>query len=437
VNAHHELDLITVYRELTAAEIARVQAHVTQCRACAQALAQARRVDALLGTLPSLHQTPAQAAAVQRRVYAAPRPTSGAALGRLRQPMVAWLIVLLLMATLLGSTGVAAAASLPDTPLYPLKLAGEQARGWLIWDAAAQAEWQLARVRTRVDEINRLLAQGRLPSRQALARIQEQLATALASAAHAPLPDTVRLLQQADGMAGDALAHLNAWQQQAPALATDDLEDLRAALRQQQRAIDAGLAAPEKFRQPAAPTPTRVEEIKPTPTPTSTATTQATSAPQAPTAAPLPTNPATPTWTPAITATDSPTPAPSATPSPTASALPSATPTPRPRIIPPRPSTTPGQPPRPRRTPLPTPTPAGSVTPGPTPTAAPTGGHVVPPVATRTPPPRRTPFPPPHWPPGVTPTPPALPTERAAPPPTPTPGAPSPPRPRPSRPPGR
>ena len=410
MNAHHVLDLVVVYRELTLAEQRRVQDHVAGCAPCALALAQAQRVDARLQFLPPLRHTPAQDVALRHRVQASRPAVPRATIGWLRRPQMAWLIVVFVITTLLGSTGAAAAHSLPDTPLYPLKLAGEQARGWLIWDATAQAEWQLARARARLDEINRLLAQGRLPSRQTLTRLQEQLASALDSTARTRLPDTVRLLQQAGGLTGDALANLSGWPQQAPALAPDDLEDLRHSLRQQQRAIDAGLAAPEKFRQPAAPTPaaTQVQRALATATPTFTPTDEPTATSAASTSTPLPAP--THTATPAATATASPTPAATGTPTapPTATPTPSATPTARPRIFPPRPSTTPSGTPRPRRTPPPpapphTATPDGT-TPGPTPTAMPTGGHILPPVATRTAlPPRPPRLPPPGWTPRWTP----------------------------------
>lgn len=424
MNAHHVLEMVTVYRELTVAERRHVQEHVADCTPCALALTQAQRVDALLQTLPLLRSTPAQDAALRRRLYAgrpiAPRTSAG----WYWRPQMAWLVIVIVIAALIGSTGAVAGQSLPDMPLYPLKLAGEQARGWLIWDATSQAEWQLARARTRLDEINLLVAQGRLPSEQTLARLQQQLASVLASTSRTPLSDTVRLLQQADTLTGDALTQVEAWPQQAP----DDLAELRASLRQQQRVIAAGLAAPEQFRQTPTPAPTA------TPTSSAGQRAAATTAPHdlpapvcppacspTPTASPLPTTlpppaatatpSAPPTATPSAppTATPTATPPPSATPSPT----PSATPT-RPHILPPRPSGTP----RPRPT-LPRPpqrtataSPAGTATDGPAPTATPTGNHTLPP-ATRTPrppPPRWTP---PRLPPRATATPAASPVQLA------------------------
>ena len=89
MNAHHVLEMVTVYRELTVAERRHVQEHVADCTPCALALTQAQRVDALLQTLPLLRSTPAQDAALRRRLYAAapslpaPRP---AGIGARRWP---------------------------------------------------------------------------------------------------------------------------------------------------------------------------------------------------------------------------------------------------------------------------------------------------------------------------------------------------------------
>ncbi len=442
MNAHHVLEMVTVYRELTVAERRHVQEHVTDCAPCAQALAQAQRVDALLRTLPMLHSTPAQDAALRRRVVASRPAAPRTSAGWYWRPQMAWLVIVIVVAALIGSTGAVAGQSLPDTPLYPLKLAGEQARGWLIWDATGQAEWQLARARTRLDEINRLVAQGRLPSEQTLARLQQQLASALASTSRTPLSDIVRLLQQADALTGDALTQAEVW----PLPTADDLAELRASLRQQQRVIAAGLAAPEQFRQTPTPAPANRNEQPPTATSTPLDAPGPTCPPDCtptPTASPLPTTPSAPTATDAppsatptlpapSTATDTPSAAPTATltatppPSATATPTPSATPT-RPRILPPRPSGTPRPRPTlprpPGRTPTATPadtstvnpagtptaTPAGTVTP--VPTATPTRDHTLPHI-TRTPrpPPRWTP---PRWPPRPTATPVASPVRLA------------------------
>lgn len=58
---------------------------------------------------------------------------------------------------LLGGTATASAQSLPGSPLYPLKLAGENARLALIWNKEAQAEFKLEMGERRFGEAERLI----------------------------------------------------------------------------------------------------------------------------------------------------------------------------------------------------------------------------------------------------------------------------------------
>lgn len=398
MNAHHVLDLIATYRELTPNERRLVDGHVVTCETCAAALRQAQRIDALLTQLPDRRSAPAQEIRWRQRIEAArPAANRGRNRGWSGRPQLAWLLIIVLAGVLAGNT---AAQSLPGAALYPLKLAGEQARGWLIWDVASQGEWQLARARTRLDEINQLTAQGRQPTANDLLRLQDQITATLVSAAHAPLPNTVRLLQETDDLASAALASLAVWERNAPPAALNDLAALRTELRRQRQVIGAGLADPERFRRPPTdPTPT-----PPRPTETPTATPAATTTFATPLRSAVTPTPA-PTQIPTLTA--SPTPArpaaspvapaptdgrtPPAPPAPTGSPIPTAPPA---ATLPPAPTRTPTIPPTPTRTPTipptPTRTPTIPLTPGNTrtmtpapPTATPTAS-VAPPTATAT-----------------------------------------------------
>jgi hypothetical protein len=60
-----------------------------------------------------------------------------------------------------GATIYAASRSLPDSPLYPLKLATEEARLWFVFDEDDRAGILLDQSETRMTEIRRLVQQGK------------------------------------------------------------------------------------------------------------------------------------------------------------------------------------------------------------------------------------------------------------------------------------
>jgi len=70
---------------------------------------------------------------------------------------------LLLVLFLLGSSATvyAASRSLPDSPLYPLKLATEEARLWIVFDEDDRAGILLDQSETRMTEIRKLVQQGK------------------------------------------------------------------------------------------------------------------------------------------------------------------------------------------------------------------------------------------------------------------------------------
>jgi len=70
---------------------------------------------------------------------------------------------LLLMLFLLGSSATvyAASSSLPDSPLYPIKLATEEARLWIVFDEDDQAGILLDQSETRMTEIRKLVQDGK------------------------------------------------------------------------------------------------------------------------------------------------------------------------------------------------------------------------------------------------------------------------------------
>jgi len=60
-----------------------------------------------------------------------------------------------------GATTYAASRSLPDSPLYPLKLATEEARLWFVFDEGDRAGTLLDQTETRMTEISKLMEQGK------------------------------------------------------------------------------------------------------------------------------------------------------------------------------------------------------------------------------------------------------------------------------------
>jgi hypothetical protein len=117
-----------------------------------------------------------------------PQPTPGSTFQRKEQRRMSVLLVKvsLIFGMIFGSAGGAAALaanSLPDSPLYPAKLAMEQARLAMATDAAQQASIYLHMARTRSQEMQRLALAGEVPDEGTQLRLKEHLNQALQLAA--------------------------------------------------------------------------------------------------------------------------------------------------------------------------------------------------------------------------------------------------------------
>jgi len=77
------------------------------------------------------------------------------------QPLAAAASLVLVLFLAGGATTYAASRSLPDSPLYPLKLATEEARLWFVFDEDDQAGILLDQSETRMTEIRKLVQQGK------------------------------------------------------------------------------------------------------------------------------------------------------------------------------------------------------------------------------------------------------------------------------------
>jgi uncharacterized membrane protein YgcG len=105
-----------------------------------------------------------------------------------RSPMFALAFKLVLvLAVMLGGAGVSAAAaqnSLPNEPLYPVKLMIEDVQAALAADPDAQIDAQLEQAQQRVREMAQLVNRGAAIPAEVTLRLQTQLQTALQIAAH-------------------------------------------------------------------------------------------------------------------------------------------------------------------------------------------------------------------------------------------------------------
>ena len=150
--------------------------------------------------------TPVRRAALRSRVLerlGEPRPTPServaVATGRLRPPVpLLWRLatIALTVIAIAGGASAASAESLPDDPLYALKLNSEQVRLSLTRSAADRAAVQLGIAETRLREASALAAQDRDTEADAAASaFGEYLANAIASIEEAA-PTSADLVEQ-------------------------------------------------------------------------------------------------------------------------------------------------------------------------------------------------------------------------------------------------
>ncbi len=325
-------------------------------------------------------------------IVAWPWPRLGDAL--LRPAMSLVLVVLLF--SLVGYTAQAASASLPGSPLYPVKLAVERTQVALAADQEVEAHLEVAFATRRLDEIHRLAEAGHPPDPGCLRRLERQWETTLRAIASLRTDRKALLLAQALGSLSYERESLRRLMERASPEVRERLQLALFLTEEMELTVRKALARPDEFRgpqgrppavsQPAPPaalpeTPTPSQALaEPIPSPTPEPPTPMPTPPQVPRPQPSPTppvpspTPEPPTATPKPTKPPKPTHTPTATPAPTstpepATPMPTETPTPEPATPPPTPTASrtpePFEPPPPVLTP-PTPTPTC------TPTATPT-----------------------------------------------------------------
>ena len=160
------------------------------------------------------------------------------------------LVLLALVASLAfggaGATAYAAQGSLPDEPLYAVKLLTEDLRQELAGDPSAQLALALELAQTRTQEMARLAEAGRAIPEPAAARLGTHLETALQLTAEVGEPQLAAALAQLQQQTQAQLQSVTEARRNAPA----DL-GLRLAeqhLTQTQALTQLGLEAPAQFR---------------------------------------------------------------------------------------------------------------------------------------------------------------------------------------------
>jgi len=201
-----------------------------------------------------------------------------------------------LVLSIVGGTVAAAQSSLPGSPLYRIKLTGEDARLNLTRDPAQQATLAMTFASERTHEMERLAIANRPISTLVSLRLQNQLDAALSAAARAPEPEMLRLLNQVRTTARTQERALMQAQVNAPREAStqDALRLAEHAVTLAQQRAEAGLADPDAFRHQYR----RGQDVPVPPTPLPEATTT----PQPPTSTTIP------QWTATLEATVTPQP---------------------------------------------------------------------------------------------------------------------------------
>ena len=171
-----------------------------------------------------------------------------------REPrrMNALMLKLVLVATMLfgsaGGTAFATASSLPGSPLYPAKLAVEQARLQVAASPTDQAQLHMILAQVRIEEMEKLAVSGREPGQEVMNQLQQHLEQALQLAAGMPddaMQGTLAQWEQQIQQQEQALQQAGS---QAPETAQEPLRQALGMLQQTQQQLQVGLENAQAFR---------------------------------------------------------------------------------------------------------------------------------------------------------------------------------------------
>ena len=169
-----------------------------------------------------------------------------------------------------GGTAVLAANSLPESPLYPLKLTMEQTRTALTTDPVAQANLQLTLAQVRAQEMQQMALAGDVPDEAIQSRLQQHLNQAFQLAAQLPDGEMLPLLTRAQQMLQTQEQLLTQTQAQVGQPEQAALGQADQVLNQARQQAQAGLQDPQSFRwryqhgtPEVSPTPCNAGECEP------------------------------------------------------------------------------------------------------------------------------------------------------------------------------
>lgn len=182
-----------------------------------------------------------------------PWPSIGPTLQRKEQRRMSVLLVkaTLIISMVFGSAGGAAALaanSLPDSPLYPAKLAMEQTRLNATSDPSEQAALYMALVQVRAQEMERMALADKMPDGATALRLQSHLNQAFQLAARMPDDDMLSFLAQAQQTIHNQEQRLNQIQTRVAEPVQEPLRQATRLLNRARQEVDAGLQDPQTFR---------------------------------------------------------------------------------------------------------------------------------------------------------------------------------------------
>lgn len=160
--------------------------------------------------------------------------------------------VLLMLCLLLGGTGAtvyAAQDSLPNTPLYSVKILSEDTRIALAFQPETKLDLLLGYADRRVDEIAALHLQGVPPPESLTSRLYQHLDEALGLGAEMPDPGLAQALERVETNIQRQRQTLTRVQAQVAEPAKPVLARVQVMLEERQSLIEIGLTHPQTFRQ--------------------------------------------------------------------------------------------------------------------------------------------------------------------------------------------
>lgn len=147
-----------------------------------------------------------------------------------------------------GATAAMAASSLPDSPLYPVKLAMEDARLAVTPNPAQRARLHLAMAQERTLEIEQQALNGDIPGEATLNRLQHHLSYALQLSSQLPADEMAGVLTQARQMTQTRTEQMTQTQAQIGEPAQEPLRHANQLLNQAGGEAKGGLENPLAFR---------------------------------------------------------------------------------------------------------------------------------------------------------------------------------------------